>query len=918
MARTLRYPLATAPTTVKPSDFPRWIPASLLLALLLPGREAEAVIPSAFGPIQALLVILPQLLVALAAAAVALLKPRTYKLLFAYLWAHKALSAFLAAGVALLAWGPWRSVAAGAVTAEQAGAPWPAFRAGPLRTGAVPGSTGPLERPRAAWKEGFGGGANVDSSPAVVGNRVYVGLGSSGFGGARGAVACLDAGTGAVVWTWDGKGELDPPLKPVFSSPAVSVDPPRLVIGEGYHEDRDCRLLCLDLSGGKPRLAWAVQTTSHVESTPCVHEGRVVAGAGDDGVWCVELATGKVLWRVEGDPAYQVADGPQASALASLEGKTVAATGRVRREGVGAKGKDDAGVSVIELRDFRELEGPPVTASDPGPERTVTGKVVRKDGRLLLEVPWRSPDSESCPVGAGPYVLFGSGIGGQKVNCVEAATGKFVWQAPTPYPAFGPPTVAGERVLIGVGNGNFLASAEKPAGAVLCFSLRDGSALWRVDAGDTVLGAVAADGNRGYACGRDGQVYVLDLEKGEVLSKLPVGSPMVCSPALTADALYVTTGSGRLLCLDRKGGAVRWTFTLSADEQVFSSPSVSGGSVYVGTRGKGLFCLSERPADAAAAGPSRPWLGPGGTPSRNGAADDRGLPAIEGDTADLKWPTPPELRDVVAASPAAFGTSVFVPAGDAILTVDAGTGRVVARSSPRRELLAADGTGLYTWTPETPFLASSANPLSNPPRWWPPSSLNPSVAHDLVVDARGAELFCRSVASETPLWRVEPERPPLGAPSLLDDKVFVATEGKDPVAAFLECRRLVDGSPVWRVPLNEKPVSYPVAHGDWVVIATADDKIAAFGVADGKGIEPVVIDGKAAVPALWKNTLIVAGGTRIAAYDLSTRDWVWNYKDQDHIGTVVGQPVIANETIWVGTTKKGLLAIGVPPRAPKP
>jgi outer membrane protein assembly factor BamB len=119
------------------------------------------------------------------------------------------------------------------------------------------------------------------------------------------------------------------------------------------------------------------------------------------------------------------------------------------------------------------------------------------------------------------------------------------------------------------------------------------------------------------------------------------------------------------------------------------------------------------------------------------------------------------------------------------------------------------------------------------------------------------------------------------------------------------------------VELNAKPVSHPVAHGDWVVIATSDDKIAAFNAADGKGIEPVVVDGKAATPALWKNTLIVAGGTRIAAYDLSTRDWAWNYKGQDDIGMVVGQPVILNETIWVGTTKKGLLAIGVPPKAAK-
>jgi hypothetical protein len=47
-------------------------------------------------------------------------------------------------------------------------------------------------------------------------------------------------------------------------------------------------------------------------------------------------------------------------------------------------------------------------------------------------------------------------------------------------------------------------------------------------------------------------------------------------------------------------------------------------------------------------------------------------------------------------------------------------------------------------------------------------------------------------------------------------------------------------------------------------------------------------------------------------YDLSAKDWLWNYFDQENIGTVTGQPVVSNETIWVGTTKRGLVAIGVP------
>jgi outer membrane protein assembly factor BamB len=142
--------------------------------------------------------------------------------------------------------------------------------------------------------------------------------------------------------------------------------------------------------------------------------------------------------------------------------------------------------------------------------------------------------------------------------------------------------------------------------------------------------------------------------------------------------------------------------------------------------------------------------------------------------------------------------------------------------------------------------------------------------------------------------------------------VFVATAGKAKAKGFLQAYKLVDGTPVWKQELDDAAISYPVASGDWVAIATADDKIAVFRASDGKPREPIIVGGKPVAPAISNDVLIVAGHERIAAYDLAASDWLWNYKDQDNIGDVIGQPVICNETIWVGTTKRGLVSIGVP------
>jgi outer membrane protein assembly factor BamB len=914
----------------------RILGGALLLALLLPAAEAHAVIPSAFGPIQALIVILPQLLLALAAGMLALFKPRTYKLLFLYLWSHKAFSVLLLGGIAFLVLRPGGGAAPAA--GERQGASWAVFRGGPRRTGVVPGENGPRSAPHVLWKlagDHLGPTSAVDSSPALVGNRIYFGVSNQSAFGSSGSIYAVDSDSGAVAWAWTGKGELAPPLRPVFASPAVWAEPPApgappvaryVVSGEGYHEDQNCRILCLDLapvqrSGGKegPRLAWSVQTTSHVESSPCLDEGRVTIGCGDDGVWCVELATGRVLWRLEGCPFYEIADGPEAKALAGLEGKDVVVTGVVSREGLGAKGKDDPGVQVLDVKRFREhAGGPPVTASDSGAgfERVVTGRLVRPAaGRLRLEMAAHNPDSESPPVSVttpeGRRLIFGAGLGGPQVSAVDADTGVPVWRTPTPFPAFGAPTIAGDKVLIGVGNGNFLSSDPNPKGAVLCLSLKDGRLLWSVEAADTIIGAVAIEGDKAYACSRDGHVYVLSLE-GAILAKWPAGSPMVSSPAVSVDSVFVSTDAGRVLAFDRGAGTTRWTFPLSPGSPLFSSPSAGGGRVYVGTRSRGVFALAERPAEDLARLPARPWSGPGGDPSRSGCTDPLGLPVVGGEEADLKWPQPEAFRRPVTAPPAACGDRVYVPFEKALAQIDASTGRIRWELPLRATEILAHPDAVWVRDAKGDWGAFDPErgaPLSGRPRPAEGAALR---AHDLEIAAEAASLVCRSVPGSRELWRAALDTPALTPATLSGDRIYVGCAGKDAAQGFLHCRRLVDGTPVWTQELDAAPLGHVAASAEWVAVATADDKVAAFKAADGKGKDPLLIGGQAVAPLIHRDTVVLAGAARVAAHDLSSSEWIWNYKDQDHIGKVAGPPLLCREVLWVGTEKRGLLAIGAP------
>src|SRR5262249_43864926 len=108
----------------------------------------------------------------------------------------------------------------------------------------------------------------------------------------HGALYCVDRETGKLKWKFDDDLE----MRVVYSTPVVVGN--KLFIGEGFHDNKDCRVYCLDAATGKK--LWDFDTNSHTESTPVVVDGRLYVGAGADGVYCLEAQTGKKLWHFPG------------------------------------------------------------------------------------------------------------------------------------------------------------------------------------------------------------------------------------------------------------------------------------------------------------------------------------------------------------------------------------------------------------------------------------------------------------------------------------------------------------------------------------------------------------------------------------------------------------------------------------------
>jgi outer membrane protein assembly factor BamB len=343
------------------------------------------------------------------------------------------------------------------------------------------------------------------SSPIIDGDRVYIAAAHQAGFSVFGTLYCLDRSTGKQIWAFDDDGG----LKQVFSTPTVAGG--KLYVGEGFHQDRDCKLYCIDAKTGKKE--WEFITRSHTESSPCVAGGNVYFGAGDDGVYCLD-ARGKEVWHYEG-----------------------------------------------------------------------------------LHV-------DASPALVGDRLYVGSGVGDlykeTVVFCLKATTtnprGEAVWRIPVDLPAWGSPEVSGEEVFFGLGNGNFLESDKKPAGAVLCVEAQTGKRQWRYDVPDGVLDRPAVDRERVYFGSRDGHCYCVDRREGQRLWKAELGSPVVAAPALARSlsgvvegrdgsgyfpttGVYAVAAAGIVGCLDPRTGKEEWRFDVASHSgalpELFSSPAVA-------------------------------------------------------------------------------------------------------------------------------------------------------------------------------------------------------------------------------------------------------------------------------------------------------------------------------------------------------
>lgn len=396
---------------------------------------------------------------------------------------------------------------------------------------------------------------NLTTSPEVKVRKteegsVYANKSWSTFRGGKSRTGHVDTLSGPTNGTpaWIFKDE-KPMAVDFSSSPTVIGN--RLYIGSTHGSifSLGGATYCIDTESQK--ILWRHASPIPIFSSPAVAGGRVYIGEGyhhdsDCRLRCLDAQTGEPIW------AFQTASHVESTPFIS-QGKLYFTAGA-------------DGVYCIDA-----LEGQQI---------------------------WHYPGvhADMSPVMHKNKVYFGTGYGDYRIYAVDAHTGAEVWSKQMSYPVWGSPSADENIVFFGLGRGNFSDSAPIPAGKVVALDTETGDTVWEHEAEDAVLTAIAIQNGSVIFGSRDRYVYSLQSADGKLNWKTDLGGPVVSSPAVTMDTVYAATKNGGIYALSTENGKMQWEFDtriIDRDIELYSSPAVANGLLYIGSSDRYIFCFGD-------------------------------------------------------------------------------------------------------------------------------------------------------------------------------------------------------------------------------------------------------------------------------------------------------------------------------------
>jgi outer membrane protein assembly factor BamB len=207
----------------------------------------------------------------------------------------------------------------------------------------------------------------------------------------------------------------------------------------------------------------------------------------------------------------------------------------------------------------------------------------------------------SSPVVAEGVVFVGSSDG--HVYAVDAVSGAERWRYDAGSAIGGAPLVTEDLVVV-VDRTNGIHAVARGSGDRRWHVQGDADVplVWGLEGWDYILASpVVTDGMVLTGTG-DGRLYAIAAETGDVRWTAQTGGRLRSAPAVHQGVAYVGAGDGVVYGFSLADGSEVWRFVTAGHDldgaeygfdrtQIYSSPTIAGGTLYVGSRDASLYAV---------------------------------------------------------------------------------------------------------------------------------------------------------------------------------------------------------------------------------------------------------------------------------------------------------------------------------------
>jgi outer membrane protein assembly factor BamB len=332
-------------------------------------------------------------------------------------------------------------------------------------------------------------GGPLRSTPAVRGNRVYIGCGDGNF-------YCLDGGSGKELWRFSTG-------KPIYSSPAAG--------GSAvYFSSRDGYVYCLSPLDGK--LKWKFKMGEDLgkenywdnyQSSPVIVGSQLFIGSGDGCLYALDIMTGRLIWKFN--------SGARIRTTAAISGDHV-----VFGNNAGCLFDVDRNTGALKWK----------FATD-GAGNT-----------------FESKNNDRTSIYCSPSITRGMVVSGGRdaiVYGLDLNTGKEKWRNDHKGPWILSTAIKGEDVFVGCGSDLLVQDLD----------LLTGKEKWKLKNPSAVFSSIAVAGDMLYYndLNYSGNLHAVNTNGVEKWS-FPLGSKSFSTPVLAGAIIYCGTENGVLYALD--------------------------------------------------------------------------------------------------------------------------------------------------------------------------------------------------------------------------------------------------------------------------------------------------------------------------------------------------------------------------------